>query len=84
MTPTPAPNGALVGYARVSSTEQNLDLQLDALSAAGCTRVFSDTASGAKAERPGLNEALSYLRRRPRPRASYTTPPRRDTLPTAD
>ena len=62
MTPTPAPNGTLVGYARVSSTEQNLDFQLDALTAAGCTKVFSDTASGAKAERPGLNEALACLR----------------------
>ena len=61
-TPTAAPTGTLVGYGRVSSIEQNLDRQLDALRAAGCTRVFSDTASGPKAERPGLNEALSYLR----------------------
>jgi len=52
----------LVGYARVSTTEQNLDLQRDALNQAGCSRVFTDTISGAKAERPGLAEALSYMR----------------------
>jgi DNA invertase Pin-like site-specific DNA recombinase len=52
----------LVGYARVSTTEQHLDLQRDALSQAGCGRVFTDTASGAAAERPGLAQALNYLR----------------------
>jgi DNA invertase Pin-like site-specific DNA recombinase len=52
----------LVGYARVSTTEQNLDLQRDALNQAGCSRVFTDTARGAKVERPSLAEALSYLR----------------------
>jgi DNA invertase Pin-like site-specific DNA recombinase len=52
----------LVGYARVSTTEQHLDLQRDALTHAGCGRVFTDTASGAKMERPGLAKALSYLR----------------------
>jgi DNA invertase Pin-like site-specific DNA recombinase len=46
----------------VSTTEQHLDLQWDALSQAGCHRVFTETASGPKAERPGLAEALSYLR----------------------
>ena len=51
----------LVGYARVSTTEQHLDLQRDALIQAGCGRIFTDTASGAKAERPGLAEALHYL-----------------------
>src|SRR5690348_6581068 len=51
-----------VGYARVSTGEQTLDLQLDALAAAGCDRVFQDTASGAKAERPGLARALDFLR----------------------
>ena len=54
---------ALVGYARISTAEQNLALQLDALTAAGAIRVFEDRGvSGAKAERPGLSEALRYLR----------------------
>jgi DNA invertase Pin-like site-specific DNA recombinase len=51
-----------MGYARVSTGEQNLDLQLDALQQAGCKRIFSDTLSGARTERPGLMEALSHLR----------------------
>src|SRR5215469_16711950 len=52
----------LVGYARVSTTEQNLDLQLDALKEAKCEEIFTDTMSGAKTERPGLEAALRYLR----------------------
>ncbi len=52
----------LVGYARVSTQDQTLDLQRDALEKAGCERVFTDTISGSKAERPGLDEALSFLR----------------------
>jgi DNA invertase Pin-like site-specific DNA recombinase len=52
----------LVGYARVSTTEHHLDLQRDALTQAGCGRLFIGTASGAKAERPGLAQALNYLR----------------------
>jgi len=52
----------LVGYARVSTTDQNLALQTDALHAAGCKRVFTDTVSGAKVERPGLAEALTACR----------------------
>src|SRR3954447_19693609 len=52
----------LVGYARVSTTDQTLDLQHDALSKAGCTRIFTDTASGAQTERKGLTEALAYVR----------------------
>ncbi len=52
----------LVGYARVSTTDQNLDLQRDALKAAGCERTFTDTASGAKTERPGLTQLLKECR----------------------
>ncbi len=53
---------ARIGYARVSTAEQDTALQTDALRKAGCERVFEDTASGAKADRPGLAEALAYLR----------------------
>ncbi len=52
----------LVGYARVSTVEQTLALQEDALRAAGCEQLFTDTMSGAKAERPGLAQALAFLR----------------------
>jgi DNA invertase Pin-like site-specific DNA recombinase len=52
----------LVGYARVSTTDQNLDLQHDALQQARCEKIFEDTRSDAKAERPGLQHALPYLR----------------------
>src|SRR5919206_4316257 len=51
-----------IGYARVSTGEQTLDLQLDALAKAGCGKVYRETASGAKAERPVLEEVLGYLR----------------------
>ncbi len=51
-----------VGYARVSTQDQTLDLQKDALEKIGCNKIFTDTASGAKAERKGLEEALSYVR----------------------
>ena len=51
-----------VGYARVSTHDQNLSLQLDALKQAGCEEIHQDQVSGAKAERSGLQDALAYLR----------------------
>src|ERR671914_898276 len=53
---------ALIGYARVSTTEQHLHLQQDALSAAGCLKIYTDIISGTKSERKGLEEALNFLR----------------------
>lgn len=52
----------LIGYARVSTDDQNLDLQRDALAAAGCERIFEDHAGGAVADRPGLKTALEQAR----------------------
>ncbi|MDQ1158986.1 DNA invertase Pin-like site-specific DNA recombinase [Sphingomonas sp. SORGH_AS 950] len=52
----------LIGYARVSTIDQDLALQTDALARAGCERIFADKASGAKTDRPGLTEALQFLR----------------------
>src|SRR5512142_3104082 len=52
----------LVGYARVSTHDQTLALQQDALTAAGCARIFTDTASGSTTDRPGLEDALGYAR----------------------
>jgi DNA invertase Pin-like site-specific DNA recombinase len=51
-----------VGYARVSTADQTLNLQLDALKKAECNKIFTDTVSGAKGERKGLAEALDYVR----------------------
>ena len=50
-----------IGYARVSTLEQEMALQLDALRDAGCDRICEDRASGAKTDRPGLTEALVYV-----------------------
>ena len=52
----------LVGYARVSTQDQNLSLQLDALQAAGCDKVYTEKASGAQRDRPQLQAALEYMR----------------------
>jgi len=52
----------LVGYARVSTDDQNLDLQTDALNSAGCGQLFTDQVSGAAADKAGLSKALAYLR----------------------
>jgi DNA invertase Pin-like site-specific DNA recombinase len=51
-----------IGYARVSTEDQSLDLQLDALRQAGCERVFMEKASAVKPHRPGLSEVRSHLR----------------------
>jgi len=53
----------LIGYARVSTSEQNVNLQEDALKAASCEKIFTDKASGAKSDRPGLMEAMDFVRK---------------------
>jgi DNA invertase Pin-like site-specific DNA recombinase len=52
----------LIGYARVSTLDQTLALQRDALTVAGCEQLYTDTVSGSLTERPGLTQALSHLR----------------------
>lgn len=52
----------LIGYARVSTQDQNLDLQIDALRQAGCEKIYEDKISGSKVDRSGLNKAMELLR----------------------
>jgi DNA invertase Pin-like site-specific DNA recombinase len=52
----------LIGYARISQDTQSIDLQIDALTAAGCEKLFSDTAPGSRNDRPGLKQALEFVR----------------------
>ena len=51
-----------IGYARVSTKDQNLDLQIDALKKAGCKKIYKEVISGAKSDRPILNDLLANLR----------------------
>lgn len=51
-----------VGYVRVSTHEQNLDLQLDELKRVGCEQIFTDKISGSVSERPGLDKVENFLR----------------------
>jgi len=53
----------LIGYARVSTQDQNLELQHDALNKAGCEKIFEDNVSGSRTERPGLNRVMEILRK---------------------
>ena len=52
----------LIGYARVSTQDHNLDLQREALTMAGCQKVFEDKVSGTRADHPGLSKAMEMLR----------------------
>ncbi len=63
MAPSSAtlPGMTRVGYARVSTDHQSLEAQRDALTGVGCEWIFTDTLSGARDDRPGLTELLSYV-----------------------
>jgi DNA invertase Pin-like site-specific DNA recombinase len=52
-----------IGYARISTDDQKLDLQMDALNNAGCEHIYKDIASGAMAQRDGPHKAISYMRK---------------------
>ena len=52
----------LIGYARVSTEDQHLHLQMDALEKGGCEQIYTDKMSGTRSDRPGLKEAMSHLR----------------------
>lgn len=52
-----------IGYARVSTDDQHLELQIDALEKSGCEKIFTDKISGTRAKRPGLDDALSHMRK---------------------
>lgn len=52
-----------IGYARVSTDDQDLKLQIDALQQSGCVQIFSDKISGTRVKRPGLDDALSHVRK---------------------
>ncbi|WP_322560326.1 recombinase family protein, partial [Staphylococcus haemolyticus] len=51
-----------IGYARVSTGLQNLDLQMDKLKEYGCEKIFTDNISGAKSKRPGLDSVIEFAR----------------------
>ena len=51
-----------IGYARVSTEDQHLELQIDALKKSGCKRIFTDKISGTRTSRPRLDDALSHVR----------------------
>lgn len=55
--------GDLIGYARVSTEDQTLDLQIDALGASGCSKIYTDKISGSQSDRPELAKALDYVRK---------------------
>jgi len=61
MEPERPAEGRLIGYARVSTVDQNLDLQMDGLKTAGCQEIFTDKASGATRSRSGLDKCLKCL-----------------------